>query len=66
MKYDFPFIVTKVLPSFFRDLCLIQSSEANFASLLYHHLVSSGVLPTNSVYRPLRENGESTEGHGGG
>ena len=46
MKYDFPFIVAKVLPPFFRDLSLIQSSEANFASLLYHHLVNSGVLPT--------------------
>ena len=46
MKYDFPFIVAKVLPPFFRDLSLIQSSEANFASLLYHHLVKSGVLPT--------------------
>ncbi|MFA7242411.1 MAG: hypothetical protein WC091_20040 [Sulfuricellaceae bacterium] len=46
MKYDFPFIVSKVLPSFFRDLSLIQSSEANFASLLYHHLVNAGVLPT--------------------
>lgn len=46
MKYNFPFIVNKVLPLFFRDLSLIQSSEANFASLLYHHLINAGVLPT--------------------
>ncbi len=46
MQYNFTAIVTKVLPGYFRDLNAIQSSEANFASLLYHHLLLGGHLPT--------------------
>lgn len=46
MKYDFAKIVSDVLPRYFRDLNGIQSSEANFASLLYHNLLQAGHLPT--------------------
>ena len=46
MKYDFAKIVSDVLPYYFRDLNGIQSSEANFASLFYHHLLLAGHIPS--------------------
>jgi hypothetical protein len=46
MKYDFQKMVADIFPRYFRDLNGIQSSEANFASLLYHHLLVAGYLPT--------------------
>ena len=46
MKYNFPKIISDIFPRYFRDLNLIQSSEANFSSLLYHHLLLAGHLPT--------------------
>jgi hypothetical protein len=45
MHYNFPTIISDILPYYFRDLNSIQSSEANFASLLYHHLLAC-YLPT--------------------
>lgn len=42
MKYDFAKIISDVFPRYFKDLSGIQSSEANFASLLYHHLLQAG------------------------
>lgn len=46
MKYDIYAIINDVFPKYFRELNKIQSSEANFAALLYHHLILSGHLPT--------------------
>ena len=46
MKYNFSKIISSVFPSYFRDLNGIQSSEANFAALLYHHILQGGHLPT--------------------
>lgn len=42
MKYDFDAIVRNILPGYFKDVAKIQSSEANYASLLYHHLACGG------------------------
>lgn len=46
MRYDFKKIIFEILPRYFQDLNGIQSSEANFASLLYHHLLLGGHIPT--------------------
>jgi hypothetical protein len=46
MKYSFDIIIRQALPAFFRDVVNIQSSEANYAALLYHHLIQSGYSPT--------------------
>jgi len=42
MKYDSNLIFKKAFPLFFNDLKGVQSSEANYAVLLYHHLLNSG------------------------
>ena len=44
MNYNFVGIINDVLPKYFNDVARIQSSEANYASLLYHHLACSGYL----------------------
>lgn len=46
MKYNFEQILSHVFPRYFKDVSRIQSSEANFASLLYYHLVTSGYDPS--------------------
>jgi hypothetical protein len=46
MQYNFPEIISQVFPCYFADLNGIQSSEANFAALLYHHMILKGYLPT--------------------
>jgi hypothetical protein len=45
MKFDFEQIVRDVFPRFFAEIDGIQSSEANYAALLYHCLVSGGYSP---------------------
>ncbi len=46
MKYNFEVIVQDALPRFFKDVIDIQSSEANYAALLYHHLIQAGYSTT--------------------
>ena len=45
MKYSLNVVIDKVFPAYFRDVARIQSSEANYASLLYLHLVKAGYDP---------------------
>jgi len=45
VDYKFQHVIDKVFPAYFRDVAKIQSSEANYASLLYMHLVHSGFGP---------------------
>lgn len=46
MKHKLSFLVDQVFPGFFGDVQRVQSSEANYAALLYHHLMINRYLPT--------------------
>lgn len=46
MKYNLNEIIKNILPKYFLDASKIQSSEANYASLLYHHLACYGFQTT--------------------
>jgi hypothetical protein len=43
LKYDSNVLFTRVFPRFFTDVADVQSSEANYAALLYHHMISGGL-----------------------
>ena len=45
MNFKFSHVVNNVFPAFFAEVDGIQSSEANYAALLYHTLVTGGYKP---------------------
>jgi hypothetical protein len=57
MEYSFDFLVSEVFPYFFADATKIQSSEHNYLALLYHHMLTAGLSPSQ-VCREMYTGGQ--------